>query len=88
MTNVEEDEAGRLARFRERFGRGWDAGANTAEAGPDEEVGADGAGGDGKAGGAGREEESLLDLISGYQPREGDGKAGQMNSGQLGNKKK
>jgi len=22
---VEDDEAGRLARFRERFGRGWDA---------------------------------------------------------------
>lgn len=79
-----------MARFRERFGRGWDAGANAAEAGPDEEDGAGGAGagGEGKAGGAGRDEESLLDLISGYQPREGDGKAGQMNSGQLGNKKK
>lgn len=25
LANVEEDEAGRLARFRERFGRGWDA---------------------------------------------------------------
>lgn len=25
LANVEDDEAGRLARFRERFGRGWDA---------------------------------------------------------------
>ncbi|GAM83220.1 hypothetical protein ANO11243_012060 [Dothideomycetidae sp. 11243] len=25
LANIEEDEAGRLARFRERFGRGWDA---------------------------------------------------------------
>ena len=25
LLNIEEDEAGRLARFRERFGRGWDA---------------------------------------------------------------
>lgn len=25
MANVEEDEAGRLAGFRRRFGRGWDA---------------------------------------------------------------
>lgn len=25
LNNIEEDEAGRLARFRERFGRGWDA---------------------------------------------------------------
>ena len=25
LANVEEDEAGKLRRFRERFGRGWDA---------------------------------------------------------------
>lgn len=25
LANVEEDEAGRLKRFRGRFGRGWDA---------------------------------------------------------------
>ena len=24
LRNVEQDEAGRLAKFRERFGRGWD----------------------------------------------------------------
>lgn len=27
LLNVEEDEAGKLAAFRERFGRGWDADA-------------------------------------------------------------
>ena len=30
LLNVEEDEAGRLKRFRGRFGRGWDAEAVTA----------------------------------------------------------
>ena len=25
LMNVEEDEAGKLRAFRERFGRGWDA---------------------------------------------------------------
>ena len=29
LANVEEDEAGRLKRFRGRFGRGWDAEAVT-----------------------------------------------------------
>lgn len=28
LLNVEEDEAGRLARFRSRFGRGWDTEAS------------------------------------------------------------
>lgn len=31
LLNVEEDEAGRLARFRERFGRGWDAEATSQQ---------------------------------------------------------
>lgn len=31
LRNVEVDEAGKLAAFRERFGRGWDAEKNTAE---------------------------------------------------------
>ncbi|KAJ9148287.1 hypothetical protein NKR23_g5076 [Pleurostoma richardsiae] len=33
LRNVEVDEAGKLAAFRERFGRGWDV----AQAGPEEE---------------------------------------------------
>lgn len=32
LTNVEEDEAGKLRRFRERFGRGWDAKKASSEA--------------------------------------------------------
>lgn len=32
--NVEEDEAGRLAAFRARFGRSWDANTPTEEEGP------------------------------------------------------
>lgn len=31
LLNIEEDEAGRLARFRERFGRGWDAESTAAQ---------------------------------------------------------
>jgi len=31
LMNIEEDEAGRLARFRERFGRGWDAAATSEQ---------------------------------------------------------
>jgi len=53
LRDVEEDEAGRLARFRERFGRGFDAdsgaGAGAKESGEEEEGG------------------SLLDLLSGEE---------------------
>lgn len=57
LANVEEDEAGRLKKFRGRFGRGWDAevvtGAEEAR--------------EGEEGLAPKEShESLLDLISGY----------------------
>ena len=31
LLNIEEDEAGRLKRFRGRFGRGWDAEAVSAD---------------------------------------------------------
>jgi hypothetical protein len=37
LLNVEEDEAGRLRRFRARFGRGFDADAGAGE-GEGEEV--------------------------------------------------
>ncbi|KAM0710169.1 hypothetical protein Q7P35_002531 [Cladosporium inversicolor] len=57
LKNVEEDEAGRLRRFRGRFGRGWDAEVVTeveevreGEEALKPEQGAD----------------SLLDLIAGY----------------------
>lgn len=51
---MEQDEAGRLRAFRERFGRGWDLDSQEGE------------GEDGNAVDGGREEEeSLMDLISG-----------------------
>jgi hypothetical protein len=55
LRNVEEDEAGRLKAFREKFGRGWDM----------EGVGEEGDGG-AEGGVTKAEEESLMDLISGY----------------------
>ena len=36
--NVEEDEAGRLAAFRARFGRSWDSNAPIAESAPTGDV--------------------------------------------------
>jgi hypothetical protein len=56
LRNIEEDEAGRLRAFREKFGRGWDVEATDEEAGEVE--------GEANAASA---EESLMDLISGYQ---------------------
>ncbi|WPG97392.1 Hypothetical protein R9X50_00016700 [Acrodontium crateriforme] len=55
LLNIEEDEAGRLRRFRRRFGRGFDAETTS----------------DGEETAAGQEnqqstEDSLMDLISGY----------------------
>ncbi|KAI9829237.1 MAG: hypothetical protein M1819_006417 [Sarea resinae] len=65
LLNVEEDEAGRLRAFRAKFGRGWDA-ESTAAA----EEGVEG----GEA--AADEEDSLLDLISGYGNEPAGDKAG------------
>ncbi|KAG9231080.1 hypothetical protein BJ875DRAFT_346964, partial [Amylocarpus encephaloides] len=52
LKNVEQDEAGRLRAFRDKFGRGWDldsAGEEKGEAGQQAEL----------------QEDSLMDLISG-----------------------
>jgi hypothetical protein len=65
LMNVEEDEAGRLRRFRARFGRGFDAEGAAAE---QAEGGGDGVG-------EGQGDESLFDLIAGYKQDEGVGKA-------------
>jgi hypothetical protein len=61
LRNVEEDEAGRLRAFREKFGRGWDADTTGAEEGAERAAGQDG--GEGA-------EDSLMDLISGYSSSE------------------
>ncbi|THW88067.1 hypothetical protein D6D15_06245 [Aureobasidium pullulans] len=67
LLNIEEDEAGRLKRFRGRFGRGWDA---EAVAGAEEVR-------DGEEALAPEEsEESLLDLIANYgNEADAEGKA-------------
>jgi hypothetical protein len=73
--NVEDDEAGRLAGFRARFGRGYDIGketapANDSEIPPSEEAATRPAAEKGialKDNGFGEEEDAnLLDLISSY----------------------
>ncbi|KAF2400053.1 hypothetical protein EJ06DRAFT_494916 [Trichodelitschia bisporula] len=66
LLNVEEDEAGKLRAFRERFGRGWDADAAAAEAAAGDEASVE------------QEDDSLLDLISGYQPDANAKDGGQM----------
>lgn len=79
--NVEEDEAGRLAAFRERFGRGWDANAPAAAAAPSDpkdaaskKAGEDAAKAQAQA--EQDEEDNLLDLISsfGQEETQGSGK--------------
>jgi len=57
---VEQDDAGRLRAFRERFGRGWDLDSTGEEEGENKAKGA----GEGRIVGSGEEEESLMDLIS------------------------
>lgn len=60
LQNVEEDEAGRLKAFREKFGRGWDAEEVEGDAVTEGKEGATLAGGE-------EAEDSLMDLISGFQ---------------------
>ncbi|KAK5113474.1 hypothetical protein LTR62_003343 [Meristemomyces frigidus] len=64
LMNVEEDEAGRLRRFRRRFGRGFDAEAAAVEG--QEGEAREGAREGEEALSQAEEEDSLLDLISGY----------------------
>ncbi|KAK3897990.1 hypothetical protein C8A05DRAFT_19352 [Staphylotrichum tortipilum] len=74
LRNVEMDEAGKLAAFRERYGTSWDLTAPAARAG--EEEGVEGGAADGKEEGAAAAAkeaaapedpfDSLVDLISAY----------------------
>lgn len=93
MLNFEADEAGKLRAFRDRFGRGWDAGAG---AGKDEdEDGDEGEGDEGDEVEGGREkrggdkgEDNLVDLISGFGRdaeagvREGKERSGKRKGGE------
>lgn len=61
LANVEQDEAGRLAAFRSKFGRGWDAITPADEKGKE----------NGDTANADQEEEdNLLDLISSFGTEE------------------
>jgi len=72
LMNVEADEAGRLAAFRSRFGRGFDAGSASKDVAMDKsaDLGSEAGAQAGESGlddlESEREEESLLDLISGF----------------------
>lgn len=80
LQNVEVDEAGKLAAFRERFGRGWDAGVEDTSAsaggtGAKDDAGSTSASGagtvEGSGSGSGRKDrggsdDALADLIAGY----------------------
>lgn len=93
VLNFEADEAGKLRAFRDRFGRGWDAGAG---AGKDEdEDGDEGEGDEGDEVEGGREkrggdkgEDNLVDLISGFGRdaeagvREGKERSGKRKGGE------
>lgn len=64
--NVEDDEAGRLAAFRAKFGRSYDAASAPAdETSPDEKKDAEA-----EAKAAQAEEDNLLDLISSFGKRQ------------------
>ncbi|KAL7795096.1 hypothetical protein V8C37DRAFT_56289 [Trichoderma ceciliae] len=81
LRNVELDEAGKLAAFRERFGRGFDAATQAAEAEAEAEAEVDAEGGKAEAGAAAAEqiaenpveEDAGLnfeDLLSEYSPQD------------------
>lgn len=65
LRNVELDEAGRLAAFRERFGRGFDAAAAEGEEGSGEAAAPESA-----TAGASGTGDAFADLLSGYAPKD------------------
>jgi len=71
LRNVEVDEAGKLASFRARFGRGWDVDVDVAAAG-----GPDGEGAKTEAKEEEMDYDSFADLISGYAKNEVGVKSG------------
>jgi hypothetical protein len=82
LRNVELDEAGRLAAFRSRFGRGFDAATSQSSTSEGGAAGGAAAAAEGGAATSGEEagegegedgamsEDSLADLITGYAPQD------------------
>ncbi|KAJ5082725.1 hypothetical protein N7532_011768 [Penicillium argentinense] len=83
LMNVEEDEAGRLAAFRARFGRSWDASApaEAAEAAPKDSADAKAKeeAARAQAQAEQEEEDNLLDLISSFGQEENQGSGKKKN---------
>lgn len=67
LRNVELDEAGRLAAFRERFGRGFDAAVAAGEEGSGEEGSSTPESATAGASGTG---DAFADLLAGYAPQD------------------
>ncbi|OAA69179.1 hypothetical protein LEL_10055 [Akanthomyces lecanii RCEF 1005] len=65
LRNVELDEAGRLAAFRERFGRGFDAASTVGEEGGEESAAPESA-----TAGASGTGDAFADLLAGYAPKD------------------
>ncbi|KAI9932869.1 hypothetical protein ASPWEDRAFT_33850 [Aspergillus wentii DTO 134E9] len=71
LLNVEEDEAGRLAAFRAKFGRSWDANTPTEEEVQEKQAaGQSKAEAEAEAAREQEEEDNLLDLISSFGQEE------------------
>ncbi|KAI2463411.1 hypothetical protein F4781DRAFT_125478 [Annulohypoxylon bovei var. microspora] len=94
LRNVEVDEAGKLAAFRDRFGRGWDmeSAADKLEAASEAEAEAEAdavhGGEKGAAAAAAAPQDALSDLVARYSVQEEPAPARKKNTGKDGKKKK
>lgn len=95
LRNVEVDEAGRLAAFRNRFGRGWDAAAPPTEGteggkatGKVDDKAATGPAAVAEAAAADEGADMLADLLSGYAAKEEPLKRGGLSAKEQAKKDK
>ncbi|EFX01458.1 50S ribosomal protein [Grosmannia clavigera kw1407] len=100
LRNVEVDEAGRLAAFRNRFGRGWDASQDVSEEAAEPELQNKTAGSTEDAASASASAadpgqtavvdpfDSLADLLSGYAAKEDPAKHGGLSAKEQARKDK
>ncbi|KAL1913148.1 hypothetical protein Sste5344_001237 [Sporothrix stenoceras] len=88
LRNVEVDEAGRLAAFRSRYGRGWDATADaTAKEASDTQTKATGQAENAAADKA-SPQDMLADLLSGYAAKEEPANVGGLSAKEQARKDK